>query len=74
MTESYSIKRRENPFQFFATEFIGDVPNYDELLNIDVPVGAVAYVVNSGYSYIQARRGDWKQLKAGKGSTGLTGD
>ena len=74
MTESYSIKRRENPFQFYASEFIGDIPNADELLTLDAEVGALVYVVNSGYTYIQAQKGDWKQLRAGKGSTGRPGE
>ena len=74
MTDSYTIKRRENPFQFFASEFIGDITNADELLNLDADVGALVYVINTGYTYIQAQKGDWKQLKAGKGSTGRPGD
>ncbi len=74
MTESYTIKRRENPFQFFASEFLGDIPNADELLTLDAEVGALVYVINTGYTYIQAQKGDWKQLKAGKGSTGRPGE
>jgi hypothetical protein len=74
MTDSYTIKRRENPFQFFASEFIGDIANADDLLNLDADVGALVYVINTGYTYIQAQKGDWKQLKAGKGSTGRPGD
>ena len=74
MTDSYTIKKRENPFQFYATEYYGDVPNIEALQALDAKVGAWAYVVNSGYSYIQAQKGDWKQLKAGKGSTGRPGD
>jgi len=73
-TESYTIKRRENPFQFFASEFIGDIPNAEALLDLDAEVGALVYVINTGYTYIQAQKGDWKQLKAGKGSTGRPGD
>ena len=74
MTESYSIKKRENPFQFFASEFLGDMPNIEALYSLDAKVGALAYVINTGYTYIQAQKGDWKQLKAGKGSTGRPGD
>ena len=74
MTESYTIKRRENPFQFFASEFIGDIPNAESLLDLDAEVGALVYVINTGYTYIQAQKGDWKQLKSGKGSTGRPGD
>ena len=72
--ESYTIKKRENPFQFYASEFLGDIPNTEALANLDVDVGALVYVVNSGYTYIQAQKGDWKQLKAGKGSTGRPGE
>lgn len=71
---SYRIQKRENPFQFHATEFLGDFPTFDHVQELDAPVGALAYVVNNGYCYIQARKGDWKQLKMGKGSTGRTGD
>lgn len=74
MTDSYSIEKRVNPFQFYASEFLGDVPNTDELFELDAPIGAMCYVVNTGYTYIQAHKGDWKQLKAGKGSTGRTGE
>lgn len=74
MTDSYTIPKRENPFQFHASEFLGDVANTDELFALDAPVGALCYVVNNGYTYIQAREGDWKQLKAGKGSTGRPGE
>lgn len=74
MTESYSIQKRVNPFQFYASEFLGDVANTDELYNLDASVGSLCYVVNTGYTYIQARKGDWKQLKAGKGSTGRAGE
>ena len=74
MTESYSIRKRENPFQFFASEFIGDVFNLADLQEVEAEVGALCYVTSTGYSYIQARKYDWKQLKAGKGSTGKDGD
>lgn len=70
---SYNIKKRENPFQFHASEFIGDVPNIEILHATEAPVGALCYVVNTGYTYIQARPGDWKQLKAGRGTTGERG-
>lgn len=73
MTESYAIQRRESQFQFFATEFLGDVPNVDCLQDIDAEVGSLCYVINSGITYIQARKGDWKHLKAGRGTTGLQG-
>ena len=73
MTESYSIKKRENPFQFHASEFLGDIPNLDLLPTLKADVGALVYVVNIGYTYIQARPGDWKQLKAGRGTTGAQG-
>lgn len=74
MTDSFTIKKRQNPFQFFASEFIGDVPTIEALQEVDAEVGSLCYVVNNGYTYIQARKGDWKQLKAGKGTTGRTGD
>ena len=71
---TYRIQTRENPFQFHASEFVGDVPNLEQLYSLDVPVGSLAYVINTGYSYILARPGDWKQLKASKGSTGPVGN
>ncbi len=55
MTDSYTIKRRENPFQFYASEFIGDIPNAEALLDLDAEVGALVYVINTGYTYIQAQ-------------------
>ena len=70
---TFRIQQRENPFQFHASEFVGDVPSLDHLYELDAPVGSLAYVINTGYSYIHARPGDWKQLKAGKGTTGATG-
>lgn len=73
MSSSYRIQQRENPFQFHASEFLGDFPSLDLLCQTEAPVGALAYVINTGYTYIQARPGDWKQLKAGKGSTGPQG-
>ena len=73
MSSSYQIQKRENPFQFHASEFLGDFPNLDTLYQLDAEVGALAYVINTGYTYILARPGDWKQLKAGKGSTGPQG-
>ena len=74
MSSSYRIPKRENPFQFHATEFLGDFPTVEDVYEVEAPVGALAYVINTGYCYIQARPGDWKQLKMGKGSTGRTGD
>lgn len=73
MTQQYTIKQRENPFQFHASEFLGDFPNLASLQQVDAKDGALAYVINTGYTYIQARPGDWKQLKAGKGTTGPQG-
>ena len=74
MPDIVSIKKRENPFQFHASEFLGDVPSMEHLYELtDAPVGALCYVINTGYTYIQARPGDWKQLKAGRGTTGKTG-
>lgn len=70
---TYRILPRENPFEFHASEFVGDVPNLDQLYMLEAPVGTLAYVINTGYTYIQARPGDWKQLKAGKGTTGRSG-
>ena len=72
-SSSYQIKQRENPFQFHASEFLGDFPHLAALYSADAKVGALAYVVNTGYTYILARPGDWKQLKAGKGTTGPVG-
>lgn len=74
MTDSFTIKKRQNPFQFHASEFLGDVPNTEALQALDAEVGALCYVVNNGYTYIQARKGDWKQLKAGRGTTGAQGE
>ena len=73
MTESYSILKRENPFQFFASEFIGDVPTTEILEKTEAPVGTLCYVISTGYTYIQASEGIWRQLKAGKGTTGDRG-
>ena len=73
MTQQYQIQKRENPFQFHASEFLGDVPTLEHLYELDAKTGALAYVINTGYTYIQARPGDWKQLKAGKGTSGPRG-
>ncbi|AET72511.1 hypothetical protein SXGG_00011 [Synechococcus phage S-CBP42] len=71
--EIYHVKQRENPFQFHASEFLGDFPTLEHLYELDAKTGALAYVINTGYTYIQARPGDWKQLKAGKGTAGPRG-
>ena len=64
MPDLVTIKERKNPFEFHASEFLGDVPSLEHLeLMTDAPVGALCYVINTGYTYLQARPGDWKQLK-----------
>ena len=44
MTQQYTIKQRENPFQFHASEFLGDFPNLASLQQVDAKDGALAYV------------------------------
>lgn len=74
MANLVTIKERQNPFEFHASEFLGDVPSMEHLYELtDAPVGALCYVINTGYTYLHARPGDWKQLKAGRGTTGKTG-
>ena len=70
---TYNIEPRENPFQFYASEFIGDIPTVDDLYSLEAPVGSLAYVIDNGLTYIQAYPGIWKHLQAGKGSTGSRG-
>ena len=71
---SYTIPERESPFHFYATEFIGDVETIEELYNTEAEVGACAYVVENGFCFIQARKGDWKQLRSGRGRNGHRGE
>ena len=71
--KTYNIGPRADRFQLDALPLLDDVQDTKDLLELDAAVGSVCYVVSSGKLLVQVRRGDWKQLKVGRGTQGDPG-